>query len=78
MSIYLFHRLELVHFLIKTKSTGTPSKLAQRLQISERALYDFLDMMRDLGAPIAYCKQCRTYYYEEDVQFDIHFKKNTA
>ena len=75
MAIHLFNRLETLDRLISIKSTGKPSCLAKRLGISERALYDFLDLMRDLGAPICYCKIRGSYYYKEPGRFHMRFNK---
>lgn len=71
----LFIRLETLDNLIRTRSTGTPENLAKRLSISVRSLYHFLDVMRDLGAPICYNKASQSYYYKESGSFSIRFKK---
>ncbi|MDB5011808.1 MAG: hypothetical protein JWQ25_10 [Daejeonella sp.] len=78
MPLPLFTRLETLDYLIKTKSSGQPEELARRLDISVRTLYNFLDTMRALGAPIDYCKLTRTYYYTEEGEFKIRFKKHAA
>ena len=70
-----FTRLETLDYLIRSKRTGAPRDLARRLKISERTLYDFLEVMRSLGAPIEYCKLTKTYYYTEKGSFNIRFKK---
>ena len=75
IQLQLFNRLETLDRLISIKSTGKPASLAKRIGISERSLYDFLDLMRDLGAPISYCKKRETYYYTEKGRFDIRFNK---
>ncbi len=78
MALHFFTRLELADFLISRRSTGRPSKLAKRLGISERTLYDFLEMMKDLGAPICYCKQSESYYYKEKGCFHVRFRKQVS
>jgi predicted DNA-binding transcriptional regulator YafY len=75
MKSSLFNRLETVDYLIRSQSTGTPQNLSKRLGMSERSLYHFLDVMRSLGAPIAYCKSRKTYYYEENGSISVRFKK---
>jgi predicted DNA-binding transcriptional regulator YafY len=77
MSIHLFSRLERLNFLIKSRSTGTPQALAKKLAVSERSLYVTLDLMKDLGAPICYCKQCKTYYYAEEGNLTVRFLKKS-
>lgn len=76
MSVSLFFRLEYVDFLIRTKSTGQPKDLARKLKVSERTLYDVILLMRNLGAPVAYCKQKKTYYYLEEGIFVFRFQKH--
>lgn len=71
----LFVRLETLDYLIFSRSTGTPDQLARRLSISKRSLYEFLALMKDLGAPIAYNRALRTYYYLERGSISIRFKK---
>ncbi len=71
-----FERLQTVDHLIKIKGTGKPAQLAKRLRISERTLYEFLKMMKDLGAPIEYDRYKETYYYGEKGGFNIRFIKN--
>ncbi len=67
-------RLQTIDRLIRIKGTGTPKQLANRLNISERSLYEFLGLMKDLGAPISYSKQKQSYYYEWDGRFETRFK----
>lgn len=76
MLIYMFTRLETLDYLIRSKSTGTPTALAQRLGISKRTLFDSLDTMRSLGAPVCYDKYRKCYYYSEGGEFCLRFKKN--
>ena len=60
-----------VHDLIKRKATGTPLELAERLDLDERDWYRLLREMRNMGFPIAYSPQRRSYYYEGEVFFQF-------
>lgn len=71
-----FERLQTIDYLIRIKGTGKPAQLAKRLRISERTLYEFLKMMKDLGAPIEYDRYKESYYYTEKGGFNIRFVKN--
>ncbi|GEP94182.1 HTH domain-containing protein [Chitinophaga cymbidii] len=71
-----FERLQTIDYLIRIKGTGNPSQLAKRLNISERTLYEFLRMMKDLGAPIEYDRYKESYYYGEKGGFNIKFTKS--
>lgn len=66
-------RLEVIDRLIKFKSTGTPSQLARRLDVSERVVHRYLSFMRSKGAPIAYCRYRSSYYYEYQGEFFVGF-----
>lgn len=55
--------------LIRRKATGKPSELARRLNVCERKLYQLIDTLRNLGAPVEYCSQRESYYYTTDVEF---------
>jgi predicted DNA-binding transcriptional regulator YafY len=70
-----FVRLQTIDRLIRIKGTGPPRQLAGKLGISERALYDFLELMKDMGAPITYNKNRQSYMYKEDGGFEMLFKK---
>ena len=48
----LLHRLIRLDHLISHKSTGTPADCAQKVGISERSLYDYLKLLKEMGAPV--------------------------
>lgn len=56
--------LQRLHALIRIKGTGTPKQLYGRLDISRSALFRYLNVLRNLGAPIYYCSHRRSYCYE--------------
>lgn len=70
-------RLERIDRLIQTKATGTPTKLASRIGISERCVYKYLNLMKDFGAPIKFDNGRQSYYYDEEGYFKISFKFKT-
>jgi predicted DNA-binding transcriptional regulator YafY len=69
----LLHRLVRLDHLIQYKSTGNPTSLAQKIGISERSLYDYLRILKDMGAPVRFSRGRRTYYYAEGGHFHISF-----
>lgn len=73
----ILERLERIDRLIRIKGTGTPAELAARLKMSERNIYQYLNLMKDLGAPIKFDPFRETYYYSEDGQFIICFQRAT-
>ena len=73
-----FDRLQTIDYLIRIKGTGKPAQIAKLLRISERTLYEFLKMMKELGAPIEYDRYKESYYYSEKGGFNIRFSKSLA
>jgi len=71
-----FDRLQTIDYLIRIKGTGKPAQLAKRLRISERTLYEFLKMMKELGAPIEYDRYKESYFYSEKGGCNVRFSKN--
>jgi hypothetical protein len=63
--------LQRIDHLVRTRATGTPVQLAERLGISERKLYRLISELRDQGFPIAYDKLTDTYYYSEPVKIEF-------
>lgn len=76
MSKETIDRLKYLDYLIRVKATGKPRQLAQRLYISERTLYEHISLMRQLGAPIKYCKARQSYCYLEEGEFCLRFIKH--
>ena len=57
--------------LIRAKTTGTPKELAKTLNMSERNLYKIIKTMKNLGAPIKFCKKTFCFQYTKDVALKI-------
>ncbi len=56
-------RFKQIDHLIATRATGTPAQFAQKLDISESTLYEFLKVLKELDAPIEFDSNRNTYYY---------------
>lgn len=70
-------RIKFIDQLIRIKGTGTAEKLAQRLGVSRATVYVYLNIMKENGAPIKFCKFRQSYFYDEEGSFAIRFlKKN--
>lgn len=61
--------------LIRTKATGTSYELADKLGISRRCVFDHINILKDLGAPISFCRKRNSFYYTEDGGFQFKFLK---
>jgi|JI10StandDraft_1071094.scaffolds.fasta_scaffold281025_2 hypothetical protein len=68
-TIKQIERLREVHELIKLHKTGTPEFFANKLHISERQLYNCLEHLKEMDAPIQYDRKTHTYFYSES--FDL-------
>lgn len=53
--VRLQEQLMRLHNLISSESTGTPSELAAKLNVSERTAKGYIAAFRELGASIGYC-----------------------
>ncbi|TSJ43047.1 HTH domain-containing protein [Mucilaginibacter corticis] len=77
MPKYYFDRLDHLNSLIRKKATGTPEQLAKKLNVSERTTFEYLDILKSLGADIRYSRERQSYYYTLDGTFDFHFKQGS-
>ena len=68
-------RIERLHQLIKRKATGSAKKCARKLEISERQLYNTLDLMKDLGAPIYFDIAAGSYCYQYETEWSFGFTR---
>jgi predicted DNA-binding transcriptional regulator YafY len=73
----LIQRLIRMDHLITYKRTGKPAAFARKIGISDRSLYDYLRLLRDMGAPICFSRNENTYYYKEEGNFKIRFIKQS-
>lgn len=69
----ILKRFQCIDALIQKEETGTPEDLAQKIGLSKRTIYYYLDLMKKLGAPIAYNILTKSYYYKEDGCFVCAF-----
>jgi hypothetical protein len=61
--------------LIRLKATGNPKILAKKIGVSESALYEYINEMKEMDAPISYDKVRNSYCYTEKVKLEFGFKK---
>ena len=76
MTQNLIYKLEYLDELIRRKATGSPEELAQKLRMCERGVYNYIRLMKDLGATIKYCRKRNSYYYQSDGKFNFKFQVN--
>ena len=69
-------RYQKLNKLIYQQSTGTPSELAERLNLKRSQLYEVIDLLKIQGAPIKYSRKLRTFYYSNEYNLEISLKVN--
>ena len=67
------HLLARLDRLIRRKAAGDAEQLAEKLELSPSTIYEYLRYMRELGAPICFCRWRRSYYYAGKGKFFIGF-----
>ena len=65
--------IERVDQLIRMKATGSPSALAEKLNVSRRCVYDIIDVMKRMDAPIEYDSKRKSFYYSYTCDLMIGF-----
>ena len=66
-------KLFFLNDLLKQGDTGTAEDLAWKLNVSRRTVFRYLDELRMNGAVIGYSKTKKTYYLENNFNFDESF-----
>jgi len=65
--------IERVDQLIRRKATGSPEALAEKLNVSRRCVYDIINVMKRMDAPILYNASRKSYYYSHKCNLMIGF-----
>ncbi len=58
-----FDQLERLHWLIARGRAGPPAALAAQLGMAPRSLFRYLRALRQLGAPVVFCRCTGRYSY---------------
>jgi len=72
-SLKYIERLQYLDYLIRTRSTGSPAELAEKLDLSLRSTYQALNDLKNLGAPLAYSETEGQYLYLENGKLEVLF-----
>lgn len=73
----ILKRLRQLDHLIYEGCTGSPAILSQKIGVSERSMFDYLKIMKEMGAPIGYSRSKGSYFYHSSGRFNIGFKAET-
>ncbi len=61
--------------LIRNRATGSPGHFARILGVSPRTLYNYILLIREMGAPVYYSKTIGSYAYTKNGSLIIGFFK---
>ena len=70
------NRLQQIDQLIRQKRTGNAEELAQKLRISRRLVYYWLDELKDMGLEIDYNREVKSFIYQKPYQINVSFEIN--
>lgn len=70
-------RINTIHQLISTERTGSPTNFAKKIGLSRSQLYNMLDFIKDLDAPVRYCKKRESFYYESSFELILNYSLKT-
>jgi hypothetical protein len=69
-------RVKRIDYLIRTRSTGTPSELASKLSISTSQVYQIIRQIKiRFEVPIYYSREYQSYCYRGNFKFLLEFRK---
>jgi len=66
-----FQLIERMDQMIRLEKTGDANEFSDRMGISRRQLYYYLDELRDLGLPLLYNRSSKTFFYERNCRLKI-------
>lgn len=65
-------RLRKVHKFIQQENTGTPNEFAANLGISRRQLYNIIEYLKEIDAPVLFSRKANTFYYKYDFKLLVN------
>lgn len=76
-AIKYINRLKYLDYLVRTRSTGKPEILANKMGVSVRSTYDYINDLKELGAPVRWSVHEESYVYYEEGKLEICFLSDT-
>lgn len=67
-------RLQLLNKLVREQRTGSPEELAERLGLSRRQLYCYLEFLKDYGIEIVYSRKTNSFIVNNGKEIKIDFQ----
>lgn len=69
------NRIKALDQLIRLRATGNPKELSEKIGITERQMYKYIDNLKELGAKIKFEKTLNSYIYESNEELIISYKQ---
>lgn len=69
----IFFKLQQMDQLVRLKCTGCPLKFAEKIGVSQRTLFNYLNLLADLGAQIRYNSHIESYEYTSTGKLHIGY-----
>jgi transcriptional antiterminator len=61
---------------IEQRSTGNAREISQKLDVSERMVYNYLDVLKnEFGAPIKYDRAMKSYFFTEEGKIELQWQE---
>jgi transcriptional antiterminator len=61
---------------IEQRSTGNAREISQKLDVSERMVYNYLDVLKnEFGAPIKYSRVIKSYFFTEEGKIELQWQE---
>jgi transcriptional antiterminator len=60
-------RMKYLEELIEKQGTGTPKELAQRLEVSERMLYRYIQTLKTSEKSVEFCRKRKSYVFSPPI-----------
>ena len=61
---------------IEQRSTGNAREISQKLNVSERMVYNYLDVLKnEFGAPIKYNRAMKSYFFTEEGKIELRWQE---
>ncbi len=69
-------RLQLLNKLIEEERTQAPEDLANRLGVSRRQLYNYIENLKDIGLEVVFSRKHNSFCYptQKKLEISFHFK----
>ena len=63
--------LRKIDTLVNERATGSPSELAKYLGISRTSVFNYIKILKEVGAPISYSRRWKSYFYREPFNLEL-------